>query len=269
MTARIAIPVPTTRDAAYNQRSWGSYASAVTRAGGEAFAVELESTTAELNALAGRCDGFLLPGSPADVDPQAYGQEREASTAEADPARMRVDTMLLDHAERYGKPVLGICFGLQSMNVWRGGTLVQDLAPLPVNHGAGAQVAVAHTAVVAPESLLGSLLGQDEAPWRGGFLRLPVNSSHHQAVAIAGVGLRIVARCPEDGVIEALEVEPDGYVFHVEHRGRMQFLLGVQWHPERSYESSSASRALFARLVQEARENALALAGKRANSGGE
>lgn len=269
MTARIAIPVPTSRDAGYNQRSWGSYATAVTRAGGEPVAVGLGSTTSELNALAGRCDGFLLPGSPADVDPAVYGEERDARTAEADVARERVDVTLLDHAARYAKPVLGICFGLQSLNVWRGGSLVQDLAPVPVNHAAGAQVAVAHTAVVAPESLLGSLLEAVEAPWEGGFLRLPVNSSHHQAVAIPGNGLRVVARCPEDGVIEALELDPKEYMFHVEHRGRMQFLLGVQWHPERSYESSGASRALFGRLIQEARESALSLAGRRANSGGE
>lgn len=269
MTARIGIPVPTSRDAAYNQRSWGTYAAAVTQAGGEAITVALGRTTAELNALAGRCDGFVLPGSPADVDPTRYGESRNEATALADAERETVDMLLLDHAARYGKPVLGICFGLQSMNVWRGGSLVQDVAPVPVNHAAGPQVAVAHTAVVAPESLLGSMLTAEEAPWAGGFMRLPVNSSHHQAVGVPGDGLKIVARCPEDGVIEALELNPEEYVFHVEHRGRMQFLLGVQWHPERSCEISAASRALFARLVQEARESSLSLAGRRANAGGE
>ncbi len=269
MTPQIGIPIPTLRDVAYNQRSWGAYAACVRRAGGEPIAFELGLSAAEMHAKAGRCDGFVLPGSPADVDPAKFGEARNPATADADVERERVDWLLLDHAARYAKPVLGICFGLQSMNVWRGGSLVQDLTPVPVNHGAGGQVAVAHTAVVAPESVLGSLLEEQEAPWVGGFMRLPVNSSHHQAVGTPGEGLRVVARCPEDGVVEALESISEGEVFHVEHRGRRQFLLGVQWHPERSYEISLASRMLFARLIEEARESAMALAAMRANAGGE
>ena len=96
-----------------------------------------------------------------------------------------------------------------------------------------------------------------------------VNSSHHQAVGRPGDGLKVVARCPEDGVIEALELDPSERMFHVEHFGRRQFLLGVQWHPERSYEISPLSRALFGHLVYEARESAAALAARRANAGEE
>jgi putative glutamine amidotransferase len=269
MTPTIGIPVPTSRDVAYNQRSWNAYASSVTRSGGEAIAMALDISGSELHARMGRCDGFVLPGSPADVHPEKYGEGRHEGTAEADAPRERVDWLLLDHAARYAKPVLGICFGLQSINVWRGGSLVQDLSPVPVNHSAGAQIAVAHTVIVAPESLLGSLLDPAEAPWEGGFMRLPVNTSHHQAVSKPGDRLKIVARCPEDGVVEALELDDEDAVFHVEHRGRRHFVLGVQWHPERSYDISAASRALFARLVLEARECAFALAGMRANAGGE
>ena len=137
--------------------------------------------------------------------------------------------------------------GLQSLNVFRGGSLVQDLLPLPVNHSAGRKVAVAHTADIAPESLLGSLV-KGEALDHDGFLRLPVNSSHHQAIAEPGPGLRIVARCPEDGVIEAIETEFDPE--------NPWFFMAVQWHPERSTEISAASRALFARLVGEAERKA-------------
>ncbi len=257
MKPRIAIPVPTTKDPAYNQRSWPSYAAAVGQAGAEPVEIPLQTPMEELRRLAAGCDGVLLPGSPADVDPARYGAEREPACAAADPAREAVDYLLLDHAERQGKPVLAICYGIQSLNVWSGGTLVQDLLPLPVNHAAGGKVAVAHTAQVAAGSLLASLLSPEEAPLTDGYLRLPVNSSHHQAVAAPGNRLRIVARSPEDGVIEALELDSDHPAFHVEHsaegRQPQRFLLGVQWHPERSYLISAASRALFQRLVDEAR----------------
>jgi putative glutamine amidotransferase len=253
MTPRIAIPVPTSTDLPYNQRSWPSYATAVTRSGGEAVAIEVGASLAEINALVASCDGVLLPGSPADVDPALYGAERDPASAPADPAREALDYLLLDHAEKYGKPVLGICFGVQSLNVWRGGSLVQNLAPLPVNHSAGSKVAIAHSAQIAKDSILASLLTPEEAPEVDGFLRLPINTSHHQSVAAPGEGLRIVARCPDDGVIEAVEIDSDDAVFHVEHREHPQFVLGVQWHPERSFEISAASRALFERLVAEAR----------------
>ena len=252
MKPRIAIPLPTTTDIAYNQRSWPAYASAVTLSGGEPVAVDLSLSPSHLNALALSCDGILLPGSPADVDPALYGADRDPATAPADPAREATDYALLDHAAKFAKPVLGICYGIQSLNVWRGGSLIQDLTPLPVNHEAGSKVAIAHTALIAPDSLLASLLTSDEAPLRDNFLRLPVNTSHHQSVAAPGEGLRIVARCPDDGVIEAVELDADDAVFHVEHPPARQFLLAVQWHPERSFDISAASRALFHRLVAEA-----------------
>jgi len=253
MTPRIAIPVPTSTDVPYNQRSWPSYARAVTLSGGEPVAIPLNLPITMLRELVASCDGVLLPGSPADVDPALYGADRDPATAPADPAREMVDTLLLDDAEEHRKPVLGICFGVQSLNVWGGGSLVQDLMPLPVNHSAGSKVAIAHTALVAPDSLLASLMTEEEAPQVDGFLRLPINTSHHQAVAAPGAGLRIVARSPEDGVIEAVEMDADDSVFHVEPPAAKQFVLGVQWHPERSFEISAASRALFEKLVAEAR----------------
>jgi putative glutamine amidotransferase len=263
MTPRIAIPVPTSTDLPYNQRSWPSYATAVTRSGGEPVAIEIGASAAEIRAQVESCDGILLPGSPADVDPALYGAERDPASAPADPVREAVDYLLLDHAEKFSKPVLGICFGVQSLNVWRGGSLVQDLTPLPVNHSAGSKVAIAHTAQIAPDSILATLLTPEEAPEVDGFLRLPINTSHHQSVAAPGAGLRIVARCPDDGVIEAVELDPDDSVFHVEHQPNPQFVLGVQWHPERSFEISAASRALFECLVAEARRSAKARAAER------
>jgi putative glutamine amidotransferase len=239
--------MPTSGNADYNQRSWPNYAAAVEAAGGEPVQVEL-GTVKALREAARSVSGILLPGSGADVLPARYGAEADPATNKADEGRETADWTLLEEAERHRLPVLGICYGLQSLNVYRGGSLVQDLLPLPVNHSAGRKVAVAHTAEVPKESLLGSLVGRDEAAERDGFLRLPVNSSHHQAIAAPGSGMRIVARCPEDGVIEAIEADYDPT--------NPWFFMAVQWHPERSTDISAASRALFARLVEEAERKA-------------
>lgn len=243
---RIAIPVPTSFDLEYNRRSLPLYLEAIRAAGGQPVEISLTQEAETWPAIARSCDGVLLPGSPADVDPAAYGHPADPASAKPDAAREKLDFLLLEEAADQGKPVLGICFGAQSMNTWRGGTLVQDLLPAPVNHSAGPQVAIAHGAFVAPDSLLGSLVDRSESLETDGFLRLPINTSHHQAVGVPGEGLRIVARCPEDGVIEA--VEGVGV-----HSGVSSgFFLGVQWHPERSIAISATSRALFKRLVQEA-----------------
>ncbi len=204
MKPRIAIPVPTSSNPEYNAKSWPQYAAAVARAGGEPVEIPLDATPRETADLINTCHGVLLPGSPADVNPQKYGHDQIPECNPADPGRENVDELLIQDAHNLYKPILAICFGTQSLNVWRGGTLVQDLNPVPVNHSAGRTVAVAHTAIVAPESLLGGLTDHGEAPEAEGFLRLPINSSHHQALGIPGDGLRVSARSPEDGVIEAI-----------------------------------------------------------------
>ena len=246
MKPRVAIPLPTSTNAEYNQRSWPQYASSVERSGGEPVAIPLDLTPVETIKLINTCQAVLLPGSPADVNPHKYGHDHIPECAAADPARENVDELLLQDAHNLYKPLFAICFGVQILNTWRGGTLVQDLSPLPVNHSAGKNVAIAHNAAVAPESLLGSLLTPEEAPEEEGFLRLPMNSSHHQAIGIPGDGLRITARCPQDAVIEAVEGGQDP------HNPDAHFVLGVQWHPERSYDISPASRALFDRFITEA-----------------
>jgi putative glutamine amidotransferase len=246
---RIAIPVPTSIDPGYNQRSWKNYADAVSAAGGEPVQLDPLSTPAALRSVIATCDGVVLPGSPADVEPGRYGAERDPSCGPADAAREQTDWLLLEDAESHRKPVLGICYGIQSLNSWAGGTLVQDLSPLPVNHSAGSKVAIAHSAVIAPDSLLGSIVRDaEDCKVDGDFLRLPINSSHHQSVAVPGEELRMVARCPEDGVAEAVErawSTPGDW-----------WLLGVQWHPERSTDLSAASRNIFAALLAEARRAA-------------
>ena len=248
MKPRIAIPIPTSNNPEYNARSWAQYAEAIRRAGGEPVEIPLNLSPRETADLINTCQGVLLPGSPADVNPHKYGHDPIPECNPADPARENVDELLIQDAHNLYKPILAICFGVQSLNVWRGGTLIQHLAPMPVNHPAGRSVAIAHTAAIAPESLLGHILSAEtpeEAPKQDDFLRLPVNSSHHQAIGIPGDGLRVTARCPQDAVIEAVE---GGQATE----GNAHFVLGIQWHPERSYDTSPASRSIFNRFVSEA-----------------
>ncbi|MGF7181992.1 gamma-glutamyl-gamma-aminobutyrate hydrolase family protein [Tunturiibacter psychrotolerans] len=246
MKPRIAIPVPTSTDLTYNQRSWPQYAAAVERSGGLPVEIPIDATPTAVANLINTCQAVLLPGSPADVNPQKYGQEPIPECSPADAARENVDELLIQDAHNLYKPIFAICFGLQFLNVWRGGTLVQDLSILPVNHAAGRGVAIAHSAAIAPDSLLGSLLDSTEAPEQDDFLRLPINSSHHQAIGIPGDGFRVAARCPQDGVIEAVEGG------QASEGARSHFVLGVQWHPERSYDISQSSRTLFDRFVAQA-----------------
>jgi len=183
----------------------------------------------------------LLPGSKADVDPSKYSAAAEPETAEADPKRDTVDELLLQDAYNMHKPVLGICYGLQILNVYRSGTLLQHITS-PVNHEAGREVPLAHEVAVEIGSTLGGIVGTTA---------LPVNSSHHQSAELIGDGLRVVARCTQDGIIEAIEgTAPD------------HFVLAVQWHPERSTEIDEVSKAIFRAFVEAARSRHSELAGE-------
>jgi putative glutamine amidotransferase len=247
---RIAIPVPHSNQE-YAQRVLRDYERAVEAAGGEPVEVPLQASPEEVAKIISRCDGVLLPGSKADVDPQKYGAARHPKTEAADPLRDAADELLIQDAYNMRKPILAICYGLQSLNVWRTGTLVQDIADelhSTVKHNAGSKVPRAHPVNVDPGSNLARILadapGTDLALTPDSTaLSLDVNSSHHQAADVVGDGLRAVARCPEDGVIEALEGTLPG-----------QWVLAVQWHPERSYDDDAPSRALFRALVDAAGE---------------
>jgi putative glutamine amidotransferase len=240
MKPRIAIPVPNSKRPLYVSIALPQYERAVRNAGGAPVVIEVNATSSEIAQAVKSCDGVLLPGSPADVDPEKYGAARHPDTAPADPFRDNTDELLLQDAYNMHKPVFGICYGLQSLNVWRTGTLSQQLPP-GVNHKAGRSVAQAHRVQIDPGSKLAAILRDAGALPDSNELIMPVNSSHHQAPETAGDGLRLVAWCPEDGVREAVEgTAPD------------QFVLGVQWHPERTYDSDEASRAMFRAFVRAA-----------------
>jgi putative glutamine amidotransferase len=246
MPPRIAIPVPHSGDPAYAERALPQYERAVEMAGGDPVRIPLDQSPGEIMKLIERCDAVLLPGSKADVDPAKYDATRHPSTAAADSKRDTVDELLLQDAYNMRKPILGICYGLQILNVHRSGTLVQQIES-PVNHEAGRKVPVAHTITVDPSSKLAEIVSGRSAV----RLEIPVNSSHHQAAEVVGDGLRVVARCPQDGIIEAIE-----------GTSADQFVLAVQWHPERSVDDDEPSRAIFRALVEAARARHSKLAGE-------
>jgi putative glutamine amidotransferase len=238
MPPRIAIPVPHSGDSEYAERAFPQYAHAIEMAGGEPVRIALDESPADVRKLIQCCDAVLLPGSKADVDPAKYKAAKDPKTAPADLRRDAVDEQLLQDAYTLGKPILGICYGLQILNVFRAGTLLQHIES-QVNHEAGREVRIAHTVDVDSGSRLREIIGP---PANGKHVSVAVNSSHHQSAEVIGNGLRIVARCPQDGIIEALEsVSPD------------HFVVAVQWHPERSVEEDEGSRAIFKALVEAAR----------------
>src|ERR1700731_2770262 len=166
---RIAIPVPHSGDRDYAERSLPQYEDAVRAAGGEPVRIELDQPAAQVIKQIERCDGVLLPGSKADLNPQKYGASRHEKTEPADARRDAVDDLLLQDAYKLRKPVLGICYGLQSLNVFRAGSLIQHIPDfLPeetrakMNHEAGKTVAVAHAVEIDPGSKLAEIVAAGE-----------------------------------------------------------------------------------------------------------
>ncbi len=182
-----------------------------------------------------RVDGLMLTGGP-DLDPAGYGAELSADTEEVMPARDAPELVLARRAHELGIPVLGICRGMQVINVAFGGSLLQHL-PAAVGHEGhrrhlGSFEGVEHDVAVSPGSRIGAIEDGERAI---------VRSHHHQAVEAVGDGLEVTARAP-DGVPEALEGAGGDY------------LLGVQWHPEADPDSrviESLVRAAGERLAGE------------------
>lgn len=226
MAVAVAIPVPST-DEDYNNRALKPYLDALTASGISPVVVPLGGMQRHIANLVAGTQGVLLPGSRFDIDPRSYGERRVPECGEADPARAAVDELLLQDAFHLSKPVLAICHGMQSLNVWRGGALVQDLKT-EVNHRAGREMVEAHSVRIAPGSRLAAILPKDSGD------EIQANSSHHQAVRAPGNNLFVSAVSPRDRVIEAIELDSPSH-----------FVVAVQWHPERTFGQNPCSRAIF------------------------
>lgn len=213
------------------------YVKAVNAAGGACVPISLGLSAQHLDRIAWTLDAILLTGSPADIEPSLFGAAKHAQTAEADADRQRTDFALIEHALGERKPILAICYGIQSLNVFLGGTLVQDIPSevrTQIQHDwdsdAGEREPF-HPVRLEPGSRLAQIAGAAEAM---------VNSSHHQSVLEPGRGLRIVSRAT-DGVVEAVEWANDA-----------NCVTAVQWHPERMAETDPFAQALFRDLVTSA-----------------
>jgi putative glutamine amidotransferase len=214
------------------------YAEAVEAAGGAPVYIPLIPDREYLSTLSDRLDGLLLSGSNSDCDPALYGEEPHPKLGSVCPERDETDLLLVELAEARAMPVLAICFGMQSLNVARGGSLVQDIETQienPIKHEQGAPAdRPSHAIELEPESMLAELAGK---------ARVRVNSSHHQAIKRVGRNLKVTARAA-DGVIEAVEDTRAG-----------RFALGVQWHPEIGWERDRFSQAIFKLFLNAAGNN--------------
>ena len=235
---RVGIPWRTTQEETDEKRSKiKDYEDAVRRVGGKPVLLslrDLEKLQRELPFL----DAFVLPGSPADVEPAEYGTVNQGKSAPADRAREETDRAILEHAFVEKKPVLAICYGCQLLNVYLGGTLVQDIL-------SERKTDLRHRRTDPPETATDPIHGATFEPCSrlaalAGGTRAEINTSHHQAIEQPGKNLRVTAHSP-DGIIEG-----------VEWTGDSNWVLGVQWHPERMF-GDPLSRKLFEDFVAAAR----------------
>lgn len=188
------------------------------------------------DAVAG-LDGILLPGSDSDVDPAHFGEEPHPMLGRVVPEKDATDLMVLVEAEKRKIPLLAICFGLQALNVSRGGTIIQDIdsqVENPIKHQQGIPLERrSHSIRIKSGSLLEIALGV-------GTETIKVNSHHHQAISKIGKDLEEIAWA-SDGIIEA-----------VKDARSDRFVVGVQWHPELDWENDPLSRHLFGEFVRSA-----------------
>ncbi|HKW87529.1 MAG TPA: gamma-glutamyl-gamma-aminobutyrate hydrolase family protein [Candidatus Acidoferrales bacterium] len=236
---RVGVPYRTRNEELNGGRGkYENYLRSIEAAGGEPVEISLGLSENERRKLLDTIDAIVLPGSPADVNPSLYHASRHAKTAKEDGHRERTDYALLENAFTEAKPVLAICYGIQILNVFLGGSLIQDIPSemkTKIQHEwQGASEGKAepiHSAKFERDSRIAKIAGALEAK---------VNSSHHQAIREPGQNLRIVGRAP-DGVVEAVEWAGDG-----------NWVTGVQWHPERMA-GDALARGLLRELVSAAR----------------
>ncbi len=213
-----------------------TYVHAVERAGGIPLLIPPLADKASLEAVCARLDGLLLSGG-SDIAPACYGEEPIPECQTPEPERDALELAIACWSLEHGLPTLGICRGMQLLNVASGGTLYQDIAtqqPEAQGHECSTlpRDTRAHTIQVRADSQLAAILGTTEHP---------VNSLHHQAVRDLGRGVRIVAQAP-DGIAEGLEFP------------EQRFAVAVQFHPEELELTDEVSRQLFAAFVRACQE---------------
>ena len=237
---RIGVPYRTKKEQLAGDRAkLQRYLKAVQMGGGEPITVPLDLSHADLDSLTETLDGVVLSGSPADVAPALFGAAAHQKTNAPDRDRERTDSGLLENCFAQQKPILAICYGIQSLNVFLGGTLVQHI-PSEVGtsiehdvHDDCGTPETFHDVQVESGSRLSTLVNG---------LSIQVNSSHHQCVLRPGQGLQIAARS-SDGVIESVELSSDRH-----------WAVAVQWHPERMVETDALALSLFRALAAAARK---------------
>lgn len=207
-----------------------NYTDAIARAGGVPVVIPVVENRAALAAIVERLDGIVFPGGD-DIPPAIYGQEPHPTIKPMTREAYDLHAILTELVIEHRKPLLAICAGQQIINVALGGTLIQDIASQTEttvrHHTFGPGRDPSHDIEVDPGGRLSEILGQR---------RVRVNSAHHQAVDRLADRLVVTARCPDDGIIEAVEL-PDH-----------PFLVCVQWHPERIADGDS-SRKLFSAFL--------------------
>lgn len=212
-----------------------AYADAVQLAHGVPLVLPFSDRDAVIEAMLEAIDGLLISGGASDIDPAEYGEERRPRCGPAIPERTDFERALLTRALERDLPVLGVCGGMQLVNVVLGGSLHQDLPTEVPQAGVHQQEndrrQPSHAVDVSPGSRLSRAVGEG---------RLMVNSTHHQAVRRLGEGVVVTARAT-DGVVEAFEVP------------KRHFVMGVQWHPEQLVVSVPANVGIYGALVEAAR----------------
>lgn len=180
-------------------------------------------------------DGILLPGSDSDVNPLIFDEEPHPKLKRVIPEKDETDLLVLKFAEKYEIPVLAICFGMQALNVSRGGNLIQDIESQVENsilHEQGIPLERnSHSITFDNESTIARLITTE---------KVLVNSHHHQAIRKVGENLRATAWA-KDGMVECIE-----------DTRKNRFVLGVQWHPELSWKTDSLSNGIFTEFVKAA-----------------